>query len=133
GYDPSTGKSLAAYIAGISAHIVGQYFRQQKKEKFIETGLSTEIPGNPGDLLSELIDEERGKKLRECLRRLKPKYKEVLLLRFYEKRSIEEIAQQLNVDRRRVSERIHYASQLLSKECRRENYFSIFNAFLPIL
>lgn len=123
GYDPNTGKPLAAYIAGIASHAVGQYFRRQKKESVVESGVSVEHHPDPQNILSDLLDAERDRILRKCLQRLPAKYKEVLLLRIYEQYSIEEISQQLGLERRRVSERIHYAFQLLAKECRKENYF----------
>jgi len=129
GYDPATGKSLGAYIAGIAIHVVGQYFRKKQKAGIVQSGLRLEAQADSPDKLSELLDDERHATLRRCLGRLKPQYKEVLLLRIYEQRSIEEIAAQLNLDRRRVSERIHYAFKLLLKECQKEEYFSIFLSF----
>lgn len=124
GYDPATAKSLGAYIAGIAGHVVGQYFRRKKKDTLVGAGLMLEAQADSPDKLSELLDEERHETLRRCLGRLKLQYKEVLLLRIYEQRSIEEIAGHLNLDRRRVSERIHYAFKLLLKECQKEPYFS---------
>lgn len=123
GYDPATGKPLAAYIAGIASHVVGQYFRRKTKECMIESGAILDYYPDSENILSDLLNAERGRILRKCLRRLPPKYKEVLLLRIYEQHSIEEIAEQLGLERRRVSERIHYAFQLLAKECQKENYF----------
>ncbi len=123
GYDPATGKSVAAYIAGIAGHVVGQYFRRQKKESVIESGAALEHHPDPQNILSDLLETERDRILRKCLLRLPPKYKEALRLRVYEQQSIEEISARLGLERRRVSERIHYAFQLLAKECRKENYF----------
>ncbi len=123
GYDPERGKPLEAYIAGIAGNIVGQYFRKLKREKTtVDINLQhhIEIPGN---ILSALIDEEQREKLISYLQRLDQKYKEVLVLRIYERKSIEEIAKQLNLDRRRVSERINYAFKLFLKECKKDNYF----------
>ena len=124
-YDPSLGKGLGAYIAGIAFKIIGQYFRSKDKEKKIQHSLQQESHENHKNVLNHLIEKERDQKLRSYLSRLKPKYKEILLLRIYENRSIQEIADFLKLDRRRVSERIHYAFKLLIKECKKENYFSI--------
>lgn len=133
GYDPATGKTLGAYIAGIAFNIIGQYFRKKKKASFVEFDARLEAqPDTANDTLSALVESERDAKLRKCLSRLQPQYKEVLLLRIYEQRSIEAIARDLNLERRRVSERIHYAFKLLLKECQKENYFSIFLCFLQI-
>ena len=124
-YDPSSEKGLGAYIAGIAFKIIGQYFRSKDKEKKIQHSLQQESHENHKNVLNHLIEKERDQKLRSYLSRLKPKYKEILLLRIYENRSIQEIADFLKLDRRRVSERIHYAFKLLIKECKKENYFSI--------
>jgi RNA polymerase sigma factor (sigma-70 family) len=122
GYDPSTGKSLGAYFAGIARNVVGQYFRQKQKN-VIETGVALEHYADSENILANVLEAERDRILRQCLRRLPAKYKEVLLLRIYEQLAIEDISRQLGLERRRVSERIHYALQLLAKECRKENYF----------
>jgi len=121
-FDPSREKPLGAYIAGIAGNIVGQYFRRKRKEKMGETGLRFEDSPAAGNIFADLIDAEREAALRKSLSRLKPRYKEVLLLRIYEQQSIEEIAEKLGLERRRVSERIHYAIQLLLKECTKANF-----------
>ena len=123
GYDPEQGKSLEAYTAGIVVNIVGQYFRKLKKEKIVVFDELLDSSPNQENILSDMIVEEHHKKIRECLRRLKPKYREVLLLRIYEMKSIEEIAQKLRLKHRRVSERIHYAFKLMVQECKRDDYF----------
>ena len=123
GYDPEQGKSLEAYTAGIVVNIVGQYFRKLKKEKIVVSDELIDSSSNQENILTDMIVEEHHKKIRECLRRLKPKYREVLLLRIYEMKSIEEIAQKLRLKHRRVSERIHYAFKLMVQECKRDDYF----------
>lgn len=129
GYDPTRGTSLEAYIGGIASNIVAQYFRRLKKEQEAELDEWIQTNQNSENILSNLLDAERNEKLRACLMRLKSKYREVLLLRIYEKKSIAEIGQELNVPPRRVSERIHYAFKLLLKECKKENYFQYYDAF----
>lgn len=124
-YDPSSGKGLGAYIAGIAYKIIGQYFRSKDKDRKIQNDIKQESPEHHSNALNHLVEKERDQKLRVYLSRLKPKYKQVLLLRIYENKSIQEIADFLKLDRRRVSERIHYAFKLLIKECKKENYFSI--------
>jgi len=121
-FDPEREKPLEAYIAGIASNIVGQYFRKLKKEK-ANVDVNLHHIENPGNILSDLINEERREKLKKCLQKLEHKYKEVLVLRIYENKSIEEIALLLNLDRRRVSERINYAFKLFLKECKKDNYF----------
>ena len=126
-YNAELGKPLDAYIAGIASNIVGQYFRKVKKlNEEIDIDLIKNIP-NDDNRLSALVKEERNKKLRGYLQKLKPKYKEVLLLRIYEDKSIDEISNLLNIEKRRVSERINYAFKLFLKECKRDNYFQYYD------
>jgi len=127
GFDPDRGKPLQAYIAGIVQNVVGQYFRKLNKENGRFDVEVSEIHDNNENALTVLINEERSRKLRAYLNKLKPKYREILQLRIYDNKSIEEIALELNIERRRVSERIHYAIKLLLKECRQDNYFQYYD------
>jgi RNA polymerase sigma-70 factor (ECF subfamily) len=123
GFDPSKGKPLEAYIAGIVSNIVAMYFRNLTKEKptaDIDSYNSIESPDNP---LNEILDAEKKEKLRYALSYLDIKYQEVLLLRIYDELSIEEISQKIGIEKRRVSERINYALKLILKELKKQNYF----------
>jgi RNA polymerase sigma-70 factor (ECF subfamily) len=51
----------------------------------------------------------------EAIRKLKPKYREVLYLYYYKELSREEVAQKLGITTRRVSERVNYSQKLLKK------------------
>jgi len=125
-FNPDLGKTLDAYIAGITSNVVGQYFRKLNKEKSKTDIEQLQNAAADGNNLTDLINEERKEKLRKYLKKLKPKYAEVLYLRFYENKSIEEISQTLKIEKRRVSERINYAFKLLLRECKKDNYFQYF-------
>jgi len=123
GFDSSKEKPLEAYIAGIVSNIVAMYFRNLSKEKptvDIDSYHSIESPDNP---LKEIIDAEKKEKLKYALSCLDTKYQEVLLLRIYDELSIEEIANKIGIEKRRVSERINYALKLILKELKKQNYF----------
>lgn len=122
-FNSDTEKPLEAYIAGITSNVVGQYFRRQKREPEIRNIDYYQKIENHGNILSDLIDEEKRMRIKACLKRIKPKYLEIIVLRFYENKSIEEIAEHLNLEKRRVSERINYALKLLLKEINTDNYF----------
>jgi len=122
-YKPDLGKPLEAYIAGIASNIIGQYFRKLSKEKTTADLDHLHNVADDGNNLSEIINEERKEKIRSYLKLLKPKYAEVLYMRFYENKSIEEISDNLGIEKRRVSERLNYAFKLLLKECKKDNYF----------
>jgi RNA polymerase sigma-70 factor, ECF subfamily len=131
GYNPELGNPLEAYIAGIVRNTVVQFFKDLKKTRHPGIPLDEVLNASSlqqniettGHILSDLIDKEGRDRLRVCMQKLRPKYLEVLILRFFENKSIEEIAQQLNLERRRVSERINYAFKLLMKECKKDKYF----------
>ncbi len=58
---------------------------------------------------------ERAQWIAEAIEKLKPKYKEVLYLYYYQELSREEVAKKLKISPRRVSERVNYAQKLLRK------------------
>lgn len=129
GFDPAKGKPLEAYIAGIVSNVVAMYFRNLSKEKpteDIDRHCTVKDPQNP---LDNILDDERKDKIRKALYKLDKKYLEVILMRVYEEQSIEEISNQLGIEKRRVSERINYAFKLLLKELKKQNYFQYFRGF----
>lgn len=123
GFDPSKGKPLEAYIAGIVSNVVAMHFRNLKKEnpaEDIDRYHSLKDFNNP---LSEILDSEKKEKLTKALNKLDEKYRNVLIMRVYEEFSIEEISNQTGIEKRRVSERINYALKLLLKELKKQKYF----------
>lgn len=123
GFDPSKGKPLEAYIAGIVSNVVALYFRNLKKEnpaEDIDRYHSLKDFRNP---LSEILDSEKKEKLTKALNKLDKKYRDVLIMRVYDELSIDEISHQIGIEKRRVSERINYALKLLLKELKKQKYF----------
>ena len=70
--------------------------------------------------------------MRDLLKKLKVKYKEVLYLKYYEDLSVAEISARIGLPPRRVSERLNYSVKLLRKECDKANIFSILRGFVLI-
>ncbi|MEJ5262989.1 MAG: sigma-70 family RNA polymerase sigma factor [Ignavibacterium sp.] len=129
GFDPSKGKPLEAYIAGIVSNIVAMHFRNLKMQnpaEDIDKHRSVKDPYNP---LDDILTVERKEKIKNALSKLDEKYREVILMRIYEEQSIEEISNQLGIEKRRVSERINYAFKLLLKELKKQKYFQYFSGF----
>lgn len=123
GFDSTKEKPLEAYIAGIVSNVVALYFRnltRVKPTEDIDKHHKLEAFANP---LIEILDYEKKEILKSALSTLDMKYREVILLRIYEEQSIEEISQNIGIEKRRVSERINYALKLLQKELRKKKYF----------
>jgi RNA polymerase sigma-70 factor, ECF subfamily len=118
-YKPDKG-SLSAYIYGIALNKIKDYYKSEKKRKnLFHSQIQEEIP-IPDEDKTELEKQELQFIMRTIISSLKKKYKEVIYLRYYEGLSIPEIADQLQIEPRRVSERIHYAIKLLQKKCLKE-------------
>lgn len=105
------------------------YFRNYKKQnpaEDIDKHRSVKDPYNP---LDDILMVERREKIKNALSKLDEKYREVILMRIYEEQSIEEISNQLGIEKKRVSERINYAFKLLLKELKKQKYFQYFSSF----
>jgi len=59
--------------------------------------------------------KQRAETIVSAIKKLKPKYREVLYLYYYRDLSREEVAKRLGISPRRVSERVNYAQKLLRK------------------
>jgi len=119
-FNVEKGVPLGSYVYGITMNKLRDYFKTKKKQETLTTDALTEIADDED---FNLENQETRKILIRMMTRLKIKYKEVLYLRYYEDLSVSQISQKINLPPRRVSERIHYAVQLLRKECERENFF----------
>lgn len=129
GFDQSKGKPLEAYIAGVASNVIAMYFRKLKTTKPAEDIYKYQNLNNDNNPLTLILNEEKKNEIQLCLNKLQPKYREILLMRIYEELSIEQISDQLNLEKRRVSERINYALKLLLKELKKRNYFQYSSAY----
>jgi len=66
----------------------------------------------------EAETRERAQHIARAVERLKPKFRDVLYLYYYKELSREEVARELNISPRRVSERVNYAIKLIKKSLR---------------
>lgn len=146
GFDPEKGSSLSGYINGIIHNTISQYLKDyysanSRREKLNEH--ISENFDNKNDFaidLEEKEEEENQRKIwRNLIDNLKPKYKEVLYLRFYENLSVNEIAKKKKLSPQKISDYIKYSKKLLLKEMSDEkkskknyNFFQIFLFFSNI-
>ncbi len=115
-FNPEKAK-LGSYIYGIAKNKIFD-FRRQRMEIIKEDISKKDIPIYP-EISERFEDEELRDIMRTQLRKLRPKYRKVLILRYYKGLSIGEIAEILGIPNEKVSERIYYATELLRKKCRK--------------
>jgi len=106
--------SIGTFIYTITSRRIIDYIRQ--KTKVLKGIPEPSILPDPCD---DTESRERARILGEAIKRLKPKFKEVLDLYYYQELSREEVAQRLGISPRRVSERLNYAQKLLRKMIKR--------------
>ena len=133
-FESGNGQSLEAFVWGVTNNKIRDWFKKQKRDRqvFEEDPSAAHVAAAAADY--RLENEEITRVLSSRMDRLKPQCKEVLDLRYYKEMSIPEIAAQLGLPPRRVSERIHYALKLLRRACGKHvqdlSIFAWFGLFL---
>jgi len=102
--------SIGTYIYTITSRRIVDHIRQ--KTKVLR---SVPEPAPLPDPCENAENRERARILAEAVQRLKPKFKEVLNLYYYQELTRDEVAERLGISPRRVSERLNYAQRLLRK------------------
>ena len=102
--------SIGTFIYTITSRRIIDHIRQ--KTKVLR---SVPEPAPLPDPCDDAESRERSRILAEAIQRLKPKFKEVLNLYYYQELTRDEVAERLGISPRRVSERINYAQRLLRK------------------
>jgi len=103
--------SLGTFVYTITSRRIVDYIREKTKVmKYAPEPLPYPDPQET------LEAKEMSEKVQKALSRLKPRYREVLYLYYYQELSREEVAQKLGVSSRKVSELVNYALKLIRKE-----------------
>jgi RNA polymerase sigma-70 factor (ECF subfamily) len=89
------------------------YLRLRRKHKVSE--LNENIPV-PNDTEDKVFSPEDATEIHRCLKKLRPEHKEVLMLRFLEQMSYQEIARVINCSMGTIKSRIYYAKLALKRE-----------------
>jgi RNA polymerase sigma-70 factor (ECF subfamily) len=102
--------SIGTFIYTITSRRIVDYIRQKSKVlKHIPE------PSSYPDPQEQIENQERAEMIAVAIKKLKPKYREVLYLYYYKDLSREEVAEKLGISPRRVSERVNYSQKLLKK------------------
>ena len=102
--------SVGTFIYTITSRRIVDYIR--KKTKFLKR---VPEPTYYPDLQEQIEDKERAEMIATAIKKLGPKYREVLQLYYDRELSRKEMAQKLGVSPQKVSERLNYSKRLLKK------------------
>jgi len=102
--------SIGTFIYTITSRRIVDFIR--KKSKVLKHAPEPNPYPSPYE---HVESQERAEWIARSIAQLKPKYKEVLYLYYFQELSREEVAKKLGITPRRVSERVNYAQKLLRK------------------
>jgi RNA polymerase sigma-70 factor (ECF subfamily) len=102
--------SIGTFIYTVTSRRIVDFIRQKTK---VLKGIPEPSPWP--DPSEDAESRERSRIVAAAIQQLKPKFKEVLNLYYYQELSRDEVAQRLGISARRVSERLNYAQKLLKK------------------
>lgn len=102
--------SVGTFIYTITARRIIDYIRQKTR---VLKG-APEVPALP-DPHDQVERNERAERLAQAIKRLRPKFRDVLYLYYYKDLSRLEVALELGISPAKVSERVNYARKLLRK------------------
>jgi len=106
--------SIGTFIYTITSRRIVDYIRQKSKVlKHVPE------PSAYPDPQEQIESKERAETIATAIKKLKPKYREVLYLYYYKDLSREEVAEKLGISPRRVSERVNYSQKLLKRYLKR--------------
>ena len=87
----------------------------QLRKKKVWSGLDENIAA-PDENVDDVLSLDDIAKVHRCLKELRPEHKEVLMLRFLEQMSYQQIAEVLDCNLGTVKSRVYYAKLALKKE-----------------
>jgi RNA polymerase sigma factor (sigma-70 family) len=105
--------SVGTFLYTITSRRIIDHIRQ--KTKVLRHAPEPAPFPDPHD---EAEAKERARAIAQAVERLKPKFRDVLYLYYFKELSREEVARELNISPRRVSERVNYAIKLIKKSVR---------------
>ncbi|MGB0165744.1 MAG: RNA polymerase sigma factor, partial [Luteibaculum sp.] len=116
--------SFSSWLSTIAKNHTLDYLRKKRPHKVsIDAAMDSDDESTPyleladedPTALDQLIVAERNKRIRKIVDRLKPKYRRLIELRYYDELSYEEIAKTLNIPLGTVKAQLFRARDLLSQ------------------
>jgi RNA polymerase sigma-70 factor (ECF subfamily) len=102
--------SIGTFLYTITTRRIIDHIRQ--KTKILRHAPDPTPLPDPHD---ETESRERARQIVQAVNRLKPKFRDVLYLYYFKELSREEVAREVGISPRRVSERVNYAIKLIKK------------------
>ena len=112
-------KGLKAWLFKVARNKAFNHLKKNKNLVKLDEGILVDTI----ELEKKLYSDNISKILKESMERLKPKYKQVLYLSYFEKMSNQEISLALQMDERQVRNLKHRAKQKLNENLKTKNLF----------
>ena len=112
-------KKLKAWLFHVSRNKAFNFLKKNKSLVKLDEGILVDTI----ELEKKLYSDNISKILKESMERLKPKYKQVLYLSYFEEMSNQEISLALQMDERQVRNIKHRAKQKLNEILKEKNLF----------
>ena len=110
------------WLYRIGRNLTLKYLRKNRKEVLYSPEMIAEYTQSDNGDLTELIRGEEVGMLRSSLTRIKEEYRQVIVLKYYEKMSAEEIGAVMNRSKHSVNGLLKRAKAALKEELKREGY-----------
>jgi RNA polymerase sigma-70 factor (ECF subfamily) len=110
-YGLKSTEAFSTWLYRIARNKVYQQLRRKRKLSEINENVAI-----PNDTEDDVFSPEDAAKIHRCLKKLRTEHREVLMLRFLEQMSYNEIAKVINCGPGTVKSRIYYAKLALKKE-----------------
>lgn len=104
-------EAFSTWLYRIARNKVYQQLRRKQKSSELNENVAV-----PNDTEDDVFSPEDAAKIHRCLKRVRAEHREVLMLRFLEQMSYNEIAKVINCGLGTVKSRIYYAKLALKKE-----------------
>jgi len=104
-------EAFSTWLYRIARNKVYQQLR--RKKRLSELGENIAVPNNTEN---DVFSSEDAAKVHRCVKELLPEYREVLMLRFLEQMSYQQMSQVIDCSLGTIKSRIYYAKRALKKE-----------------
>ena len=121
------GASFKTWLYTIARNTALDYLRRQKREKTDSLDLLFEIGSTESETEKNYFSDERRKTVALCIDELKPEYRQIIFLKFFENFDIEDIAKIIKKSNHNTSALLYRAKNALKAELEKKGVTEIEN------